>query len=422
MGVDRVPFRLIWAASGAAILALAGCGQKQQQQAPAGPPAVGVVSVQAEPVAVTTELPGRTAAYLVAEVRARVDGIVLKREFTEGSDVKAGQRLFKIDPAPYEAQLASAKATLARAQASVTSQRAQAERYKTLVAANAISKQQYDDAIASLGQANADIASGQASVRTASINLGYTDVTAPISGRIGRAEVTPGAYVQASGATLMATVQKIDPIYVDVTQSSADALKLRRALQAGELQSAGQNRAKVQLVLEDGSTYAQTGTLEFSDITVDQNTGSVTLRAVFPNPSHELLPGMFVRARLQQAVNHNAILVPQQGVTHDQKGTPIALVVGANNKVEQRTLQTSGTYGDKWVVTGGLKPGDKVIVEGTQKASPGAAVNPVEAKLPQAPANSPYATPAASPGSDAQTGSAASGSAAQGAASSSNPQ
>ncbi|SDV51614.1 efflux RND transporter periplasmic adaptor subunit [Chitinasiproducens palmae] len=404
MRVDRVPFRLIWAASGAALLVLSACGQKQQQAAPAGPVEVGVLTVRNEPVTIVTELPGRISPLLIAEVRARVDGIVLKRDFVEGSEVKAGQRLFQIDPAPYQAQLESARATLANAQANVGAQRAQADRYKTLVAANAISKQSYDNAVASLGQAEAQVASGRAAVRTASINLGYTNVTSPISGRIGMAQVTPGGYVQASAATLLATVQQIDRVYVDVTQSSTEVLRLRRALQAGQLQSAGNNRAKVELVLEDGSTYAQSGSLEFSDITVDQNTGSVTLRAVFPNPNRDLLPGMFVRARLQQAVNDRAMLVPQQGVTRDQKGNPTALVVGPDNKVALRTLETSGTRGNAWVVTGGLQPGDRVIVQGTQKAKPGATVKPVDAQMPALAASSPYASgPAA-----AQAGSAAS--------------
>ncbi|MGI4813164.1 MAG: efflux RND transporter periplasmic adaptor subunit [Janthinobacterium lividum] len=391
MHVDRIEFRLLGTVLAVAVVTLAACG-KTQAPPPAQAPQVGVITVQRVPVAVTTELPGRTSAFLVSQVRARVDGIVLKRNFTEGTDVKRGQLLYTIDPAPYQAQLASAQATLARANANVTSAAAQAARYKTLVAANAISKQDYDNAVAALGSANADIAAGKAAVRTAQINLGYTTVTSSISGRIGASQVTEGAYVQASQATLLATVQQLDPIYVDVTQSSSDLLRLRRELQAGELQSAGANTAKVTLVLDDNTTYPETGTLQFSDVTVDQTTGTVTLRAVFPNPRHDLLPGMFVRAHLQEAVNNQAMLVPQTGVSRDQRGNPTALVVGPDNKVKLVSLQSTRTEGDNWVVTGGLNPGDKVIVQGVQKAHPGATVTPVAAQIAPLPPGSPYAT------------------------------
>ncbi|WP_186144647.1 efflux RND transporter periplasmic adaptor subunit, partial [Burkholderia gladioli] len=276
-------------------------------------PEVGVVTVQPQSVPVVTELPGRTSAFLVAQVRARVDGIVLRREFTEGTDVKAGQRLYKIDPAPYIAALNSAKATLARAQANLASTNAQAARFKVLVAANAVSKQDYDNAVASAGQAAADVASGKAAVDTAQINLGYTDVLSPITGRIGISQVTPGAYVQASQATLMATLQQLDPMYVDLTQSSLDGLKLRQDIQSGRIKTSGPNAAKVKLVLEDGKTYPLEGKLQFTDVTVDQTTGSVTIRALFPNPNHVLLPGMFVRARIDEGSNDNAFLVPQIG-------------------------------------------------------------------------------------------------------------
>ncbi|MGI4982344.1 MAG: efflux RND transporter periplasmic adaptor subunit, partial [Janthinobacterium lividum] len=343
-----------------------------------------VVTVQPQSVAVNTELPGRTTSYRVAEVRARVDGIVLKRNFVEGSDVKEGQILYQIDPAPYQAALASAKATLAKAQSSLVSSRAQAGRYKTLVAANAVSKQSYDDAVASQGQGQADVSAGQAGVQTAQINLGYTTVRSPITGRIGRATVTEGAYVQASAATLLATVQQITPLYVDLTQPSDALLRMRRNLATGTLQSAGQNGAKVQLVLDDGTVMPDVGQLAFTDVSVDQSTGTTTVRAIFPNTQRTLLPGMFVRARIQEATNDHAMLVPMQGITRDQKGAPTALVVGADNKVVLRSLTTAQTEGNKWVVTSGLNPGDRVIVEGTQKAKPGQVVSPVAANLPGA--------------------------------------
>ncbi|ACR30025.1 efflux RND transporter periplasmic adaptor subunit [Burkholderia glumae] len=382
MRVERVPYRLISVA--AAAVFLAACGKKQpapQQQMPE----VGVVTVQPQSVPVITELPGRTTAFLVAQVRARVDGIVLRREFTEGSDVKAGQRLYKIDPAPYLAALNSAKATLAKAQANLVSTNAQAARYKVLVAANAVSKQDYDNAVAAAGQAAAEVAAGKAAVDTAQINLGYTDVLSPISGRVGISQVTPGAYVQASAATLMSTVQQLDPMYVDLTQSSLDGLKLRQDIQSGRLKTAGPNAAKVSLILEDGRTYSTEGKLQFTDVTVDQTTGSVTIRAIFPNPNRVLLPGMFVRARIEEGVNDNAFLVPQIGVQHDPKGQPTALVVGQDGKVATRVLKTSGTHGQDWVVEGGLQAGDRVIVQGVAKVQPGMTVKPVAAQLPPAP-------------------------------------
>jgi membrane fusion protein (multidrug efflux system) len=359
---------------------LVGCGDKPAPPPPP-PPEVGVVTVTNTPVAVYSDLPGRTNPFLIAQVRARVDGIVLRREFTEGATVKAGQRLYKIDPAPYVAALNSAKATLARAQANLVAQNAQVERYKVLVAGNAVSKQNYDNAVATQGQAVADVESGKAAVTTAQINLGYTDVVSPISGRIGLSQVTAGAYVQASGATLLVTVQQLDPMYVDLTQSSVDGLKLRGDIQAGRLQTQGANASKVMLTLEDGRTYADPGKLQFSDVSVDQGTGSVTVRAVFPNKGGVLLPGMFVRARLEEGVNNNAILVPQVGVTHDQSGRAVALLVGADDKVSQVVLTTTGTRGADWVVTGGIKPGDRVIVQGTEKVKPGGQAKPVAAQL-----------------------------------------
>jgi membrane fusion protein, multidrug efflux system len=412
MRVERVPFRLITAATAAVFLAA--CGQKQSAPPPQTPE-VGIVTVQPTTVPVITDLPGRTNAFLVAQVRARVDGIVLRREFTEGDDVKQGQRLYKIDPAPYIAALNNAKASLAKAQANVASQNALTARYKVLVAANAVSKQDYDNAVAAQGQAVADVAAGKAAVDTAQINLGYTDVVSPISGRTGLSQVTPGAYVQSSAATLLTTVQQLDPIYVDLTQSSVDGLKLRRQIQEGRLQTEGIHAAKVSLVLEDGRTYPEQGKLQFSDVSVDQSTGSVTVRAIFQNKDRVLLPGMFVRARIQEGVNDHALVVPQIGVTHDQKGQPTALVVGKDDKVELRQLVTSGTFGQNWVVDSGLNPGDRVIVNGVEKAKPGMQVKPVDAKLPY-PANTAGASgaqaasaPAAPAASGAQAASAASG-------------
>ena len=359
---------------------LTACNRSDAKRAaPAGPVEVGVVTIEPTPVMLTKELPGRTSPFRVAEVRARVNGIVLKRFFTEGTDVKEGQRLFLVDPAPYQAALDGAKATLARAEANVANARLQAERYADLVKDNAVSRQEYENAMAALKAAEADVAAGRASEQTARINRGYTTVTAPVSGRIGRSAVTEGAYVQAAQATLLATVQQLDPVYVDLTQSTAEVLKLRRDVESGKLQGAGHGRAKVRLVTDDGREYGHEGTLQFADVTVDPSTGSIALRALFPNPKGELLPGMFVRARLDEGVNPQALLVPQVGVTRDQKGLPTALVVNADRKVERRQLVTDRAVGDAWLVTSGLKAGEQVIVEGLQKVRPGAEVNPVPA-------------------------------------------
>lgn len=393
MPVGRIVLSLI--CSAATVLALAGCEKKSPPPPPA-PFQVGVVTVHPRSVAVTSELPGRTAAFLVAQVRARVDGIVLHRDFKEGAQVKAGQRLYQIDPAPYQAALDSAKATLQKAQANLVSTAAQAARYKVLVAANAVSKQDYDNAVAAYRQAAADVAAGKAAVETARINLAYTDVTSPITGIIGISNVTPGAYVQASAATLMATVQQTNPIYVDVTQSTVELLRLRRELADGQLQAVGPTEAKVRLVLDDGSVYPMDGKLEFADITVDQTTGTVTLRAIFPNPDRILLPGMFVRARLREGINDRAILVPEVGVTHNARGEPTVLLVGPDNKVELRTIATSRTLGADWVVDSGLKAGDRVIVAGLQKVRPGMTVAPVEQPVAAAASQTAGAMPAAS--------------------------
>jgi len=389
-------------AGAAVLLGLAACGEKPPAAPAPQPFEVGVVTLRPSSVPLVLELPGRTAPYLVAQVRARVDGIVTRREFREGADVRSGQRLYQIDPAPYRAALDSAKAGLARAEANLVSTSALAARYKVLVAANAVSRQDYDNAVAAQDQAGADVAAGKAAVQTASINLGYTEVTAPIGGRIGVSQVTQGAYVQGSAATLLATIQQIDPIYVDLTQSSLEGLRLRRAVEAGRLSLNGPGQAKVSLTLEDGSVYPQSGALQFTDITVDAGTGSVTVRAIFPNPHQVLLPGMFVRARIEQGVEDQAILVPQVGVTHDQKGQPTALVVGPDNKVELRVLTATRTFADKWIVERGLAEGERVIVAGLQKVQPGAVVRVTEA--PAAATPSPPATPASpAPSSSAST-------------------
>ncbi|MEJ1963115.1 MAG: efflux RND transporter periplasmic adaptor subunit [Gammaproteobacteria bacterium] len=366
-------------------LASGGCSSETDAAAQAPTPEVTVVTVHRTPIPVTAELPGRTSAYLVAEVRARVDGIVQAREFQEGADVREGTRLYQVDPAPYRAAYESAQAQLARAVANVAATTAQAERDKVLVSGNAVSEQAYINAVAAQKQADADVAGARAAVKVASINLGYTDVMSPISGRIGTSLVTQGAYVQASAATPMATVQQIDPIYVDVSQTSVEGLDLRRQVASGQLKLNGPDQAKVRLVLEDGSEYSQAGTLEFTDITVDRGTGSVTVRALFPNPQHVLLPGMFVRARIDQGTNSQAILVPQDGVTHDHNGSATVLTVGADDKVAQKTVVASRTYKDQWVVESGLNEGDRVIVSGTQRVQSGGVVRAIQAPAPSPP-------------------------------------
>lgn len=355
---------------------LAACGGKPPA-APPPPPEVTVVTLRAQAVPLTTELPGRTAAYRVAEVRPQVDGVVQRRLFKEGALVKAGEPLYQIDAAPYQAQHDSARAALARAEANAKSAQATAARDQALVAIDAISRQAYEEAEAAAGSAVADVASARAALETARIQLVYTRVLAPIAGRIGRSSVTEGALVTAAQAAPLATIQQLDPIYVDVTQPSAMLLRLQRELAGGRLKKSGDG-AEVHLKLEDGSDYPQAGTLQFAEVTVDPSTGSVTLRAMFPNPDGLLLPGMFVRETIEEGVDPAALLVPQQGVTRDPTGQATALVVGEGNKVEPRTLKTGRTVGDQWLVTEGLKPGERVIVEGLQKAKPGAEVKPVE--------------------------------------------
>lgn len=360
-------------------LMLAGCddGNNQQGGAQQQMPEVGIVTLKTEALNVMTELPGRTSAYRIAEVRPQVGGIILKRNFVEGSDVKAGASLYQIDPATYQASYNSAKGSLAQAQAQAEIARLTVNRYKPLLGTNYVSKQDYDQAVATSRQADAAVQAAKAAVDTAQINLAYTKVNSPIEGRVGKSTVTEGALVGTGQATALTTVQQLDPIYVDVTQSSNDFLQLKRELENGTLKQS-EGKANVRLLLENGTEYAEAGTLEFSDVTVDETTGSITLRAIFPNPQHNLLPGMFVRARIDSGVNPTALLVPQQGVTRDPRGQATAMVVGEGDKVEPRTLKTSKAIGDKWLVTEGLKAGDRVIVTGLQKIRPGAQVKAKE--------------------------------------------
>ncbi|EKH3957281.1 multidrug efflux RND transporter periplasmic adaptor subunit AcrA [Salmonella enterica subsp. enterica serovar Anatum] len=354
-------------------LALTGCDDKQDQQGGQQMPEVGVVTLKTEPLQITTELPGRTVAYRIAEVRPQVSGIILKRNFVEGSDIEAGVSLYQIDPATYQATYDSAKGDLAKAQAAANIAELTVKRYQKLLGTQYISKQEYDQALADAQQATAAVVAAKAAVETARINLAYTKVTSPISGRIGKSSVTEGALVQNGQASALATVQQLDPIYVDVTQSSNDFLRLKQELANGSLKQEN-GKAKVDLVTSDGIKFPQSGTLEFSDVTVDQTTGSITLRAIFPNPDHTLLPGMFVRTRLQEGTKPTALLVPQQGVTRTPRGDATVLVVGADNKVETRQIVASQAIGDKWLVTDGLKAGDRVVVSGLQKVRPGAQV------------------------------------------------
>lgn len=379
MYLRKTHWRCACLAATLAVLSLAGCGPAKRASSLPPTPEVTVVTVKRTSVPVAVELPGRTSAYLIAQVRARVDGIIQKRSFQEGADVKANQPLYQIDPAPYRAALNSAEATLQKAEANLAMTTAQADRYKVLIAGNAISKQAYDNAVAAQSQAAADVAAGKAAVTIAKLNLGYTDVVSPIAGRSGISQVTQGAYVQGSAATLLTTVQQIDPIYVDLNQASVAGLQLRRDVASGQVKLNGLDQAKVTLTLEDGTQYPISGTLQFSGITVDPATGSVTVRALFPNPGNVLLPGMFVRARFEQGVNDNALLVPIPGVGHNPQGQATTLVVGPDSKVVQRTIQTQTMLGDKWVVTGGLKEGDRIIVAGGQNVQSGKLVHAVEA-------------------------------------------
>jgi len=356
-------------------LSLAGCSKPKPAAPPPAPPEVGIIVVKPQKASLTTELSGRTVPHLTAEVRPQVSGIVKKRLFTEGSDVKAGQVLYQIDPATYQAAFASARASEARVEATLVSVRLTEGRYRDLVKIKAVSQQDYDNASATLKQAEADLAFAKAAVETARINLAYTRVSAPISGRIGRSTVTDGALVTANQPTALATIQQFDSMYVDVTQSMAELLRLKQNLASGSMKKS--SSAKVKLLLEDGSAYPLPGILKFSEVTVDQSTGSVILRAEFPNPRQTLLPGMFVRAVLEEGVNDNAILIPQRGVTRTPKGDALVMTVGAEEKAEPRTIKVIRTVGDNWLVSEGLKTGDRVILEGLQKARPGTVVKAV---------------------------------------------
>ena len=360
-------------------LILVGC--KHKQPPPSVIPEVAIVTVSPERVVLTTELPGRTYAYLVAEIRPQVNGIIQKRLFEEGSDVRAGKVLYEIDPAPYQAAYDNAVAALAKSKANLPPIRLKAERYKELIALKAISQQDFDNADAALKQAEADIEYSKAAVESARINLAYTRITAPITGRIGKSNVTVGALVTAGGPTqqptALTTIQQLDPIYVDVPQATTDLLRLRRRVEEGHLDHSGQDQSKVRLILDDGTTYPLEGTLKFRDVTVDSTTGSVTLRVIVPNPKSLLLPGMFLRAVVQEGINNEGILIPQQAVSRDPMGNPVTLIVDGEGKVAERILTLDRAIGDRWLVTSGLAPGERVIVEGGQKVQPGAAVKVV---------------------------------------------
>ncbi|VAM19179.1 RND family efflux transporter MFP subunit [Enterobacter hormaechei] len=348
---------------------LTGCDGQENPQQHAQAPQVSVHIVKSAPLAVTTELPGRTDAYRVAEVRPQVSGIILHRNFTEGSDVKAGESLYQIDPATYQAAYDNAKGELVKAQAAANIAHLTVKRYVPLVGTQYVSKQEYDQAVATAQQADASVVAAKAGVESARINLAYTKVTSPINGRIGKSSVTEGALVTNGQATALATVQQLDPIYVDVTQSSSDFMRLKQqtSLQKGDTSS-------VELLMENGQPYPLKGTLQFSDVTVDESTGSITLRALFPNPQHMLLPGMFVRARIDEGTQPDAILVPQQGVTRTPRGDATVLVVNEKNQVESRTVVAPQAIGDRWLITEGLKNGDRVIISGLQKVRPGVTV------------------------------------------------
>lgn len=377
------------AASGAAFavaFTLSGCAPGHGQGQNRGPPEVGVVTLTSQPVTLETELPGRTSPFEVSDVRPQVGGIVKARLFVEGSNVKAGQVLYQIDPAPYRAAYDQATAQLASAQATLLTDQAKAERYADLVKIKGVSEQDYDDAEAAYRAAAAAVQQQKAAVEAARINLDYTKVTAPIGGRIGVSAYTQGALVTADQATALSTVQRLDPIYVDINQSAADLLKLRRDIAAGQLNHGGPESAVVRLKLEDGSDYPLPGKLEFTDITVDQTTGSVTLRAVFPNPDGVLLPGMYVRAEVNEGIDNAGLLAPQQGVLRDQAGRPIAWIVDAQGKAQLRNLRTARAIGDKWLVSDGLRPGDRLVVEGVQRLQQsGVAVHATPVQLPAAP-------------------------------------
>ena len=375
---------LVAAAAAVATFSLAACGDSGSQRPPQGVPQVGVQTITPHPIVASTELSGRLSAVRVADVRPQVQGIVIKRLFTEGSMVAAGAVLYQIDPATYQASYDQAVGTLVKAQATADAAQTKATRYADLSKIDGVSKQDYDDAISSLQEAKADVIADRASLKTAAINLGYTKIVAPIAGRIGKSSVTEGALVTAEQTTALATVQATGEMYLDVTRSSVDWLRLQKEFASGQLQQAGSDGAVVHLVMEDGSDYAHAGKLLFSDITVDATTGSVTLRSVFPNPEGALLPGMFVRARLEEGVNQQAITVPQLAVSRSSDGSASVLTVGADSKVVQTAVTANSANGADWIITSGLKAGDRVIVSGSQKARTGALVKAVESPSPSA--------------------------------------
>jgi membrane fusion protein (multidrug efflux system) len=362
----------------------AGCGASSKEAAANRPPEVGVIVVQPQRASISTLLPGRTVAYRIAQVRPQVSGIIKKRLYTEGAVVAAGQPLYQLDPAPYQAAADSARAALAKADANALTTHQKYDRYQQLALSGDVSQQDRDDVTANMRQAEADQATARAAVETAQINLGYTRIVAPIEGRTGTSAYTEGALVTANQDNALTTVQQYDPMYVDLAQAAADVLRLRQQFAAGKLKRSDERRASVQLRLEDGSLYGREGRLEFTGVTVSESTGAITLRAVFPNPDGTLLPGMFVRAQLDQATDESALLLPQQAVSRDTRGGAIALVVGAQDRVEQRSLSVEAAGGNLWRVSSGLSRGDRVIVQGQQKAHVGAAVKPVVINLPTA--------------------------------------
>ncbi|MFA4945731.1 MAG: efflux RND transporter periplasmic adaptor subunit [Lentisphaeria bacterium] len=365
-------------------LLLAGCGQAKGPKAGAGgaappPPEVGVVAIQPERLVLTVELPGRTAPFRIAEIRPQVNGLILRRAFAEGADVQAGELLYQIDPAPYQAAHDQAQAAVMLAEANLPAARAREARFKELAASRAVGQQDYDDALAALRQAEAQLAVNTAALAIAKVNLSYTPIKAPISGRVGRSSVTEGALVAAYQPLPLATIQQLDPIYVDVPQSTTELLQLRRRLATGRLSPDGAEQAKVTILQEDGTAYPLAGTLQFRDVSVEPSTGSVILRVVVPNPEGTLLPGMFVRAVLKEGVKEDALLLPQPAVERTPKGEPFALVVDAAGKTGLRMLTLDRAIGDRWLVAAGLAPGDRVVVEGLQNVRPGVAVKAVPA-------------------------------------------
>ena len=377
---DKIRRAVMRVCLGLLTISATACERESAGQPAKQPPQVGVITVYPQPVARTTVLPGRTAAVMTSEVRPQVTGIILKRLFTEGSEVQEGQSLYEIDPRPFEAQLAQAEADKAKNEASLANAKLNFARDSVLLPSQlAVTQQQYDNQKALVGELVAAVAADAAAVETARLNLNYTKVLAPISGRIGHSNVTPGALVTANQTSELAVVTQLDPIYVDLNQSSTTLLRLRQEAAAGEIETGGDGAAKVILRLEDNRAYSLPGKLQFTEVTVDEGTGTVFLRALFPNPEHLLLPGMYVHAELQEGINRDGILVPQQAVSRNTHGDATVLVVGHGDKAELRVIETGAAVRDQWVVTGGLKPGEQVIIDGLQKVRPGATVRPVAA-------------------------------------------